>query len=404
LKLKSQLIAIIFLFYAFTAGNAAYFWYNLGLPIYGYKKEMPEVPTTSHHHTPKRKPKINEADDKSGYQMPSKIEIQTSDLLNFEFISVGLFFLCTLFLSYFASRTVFTPLSDLLRKMKNFKDGTAKLFPVSKVTDDISYLDSQFYEMATQSPKTTEFQDLDRAKTDFISVVSHELRTPMTAVKGSLSLILTTEQDQLSNETKEILGIAEKESDRLIRLINDILDLTKMETQQLPLDKKWFDLESVVQSAVEGMQGLFEVTKVRAEIVKPPKPIKAFFDHDRVQQIITNLMSNAVKFSPSGSVITISYAPHPNLQSKGVCIRVKDCGQGIKKDDMDHIFEKFRSTDSGRSKIIKGTGLGLPICKALVEQHGGEIAVQSTEGKGSTFYFTLPEPGNSTSKTKGAAA
>jgi signal transduction histidine kinase len=165
-----------------------------------------------------------------------------------------------------------------------------------------------------------------------------------------------------------------------------------MEAKQLPLDRKWSDLGSVAKEAVEGINGLLEVTKVSAQVVEPSVPVKAFMDRDRIQQVITNLLSNAVKFSPENSMVTLTYGPYPTNLGKGAIVKIIDSGPGIKAEDQPHLFEKFRSTDSGRSKAIKGTGLGLPICKALVEQHGGQIGVQSKIGQGSTFYFIIPEP------------
>lgn len=296
---------------------------------------------------------------------------------------------CTiLILMQFMRRRLFTPLSELAEKMHFFQAGNVELPPLTEADDEIGELAEQFYDMAGRVGHTvTELKELDKVKTDFISIASHELRTPMTSVKGSLSLILSGNLSEISKDVREILTIAEKETDRLIRLINDILDLTKMEAKKLPLDKKWWDLDEIIQSSIKALGGLFEVAKVGVKIHKSPQTIKAFVDHDRIQQVITNLVSNAVKFSSPGAEVIVYLGVH----EKGAIIKIRDSGSGIKPEDQDLVFEKFRSSDPRKSKIIKGTGLGLPICKALVEQHGGHIGLESEPGHGSTFFFTVPE-------------
>jgi signal transduction histidine kinase len=332
--------------------------------------------------------------------LQNSADAATSALVSFLALYLVIFLVTVIILGQFMRRRVFYPLARLSEKMKNFQAGHFQLPPQTQNNDEISDLEAQFYDMAGRVGDTvSDLKEIDKAKTDFISIASHELRTPMTAVKGSLSLILSGDLYKIDPDIKEILGIAEKETDRLIRLINDILDLTKMETKQLPLDKKPNDLGSVVKEAVDGVNGLLEVTKVSAKIIDPGYGVKVLIDRDRIQQVITNLLSNAIKFSPAKATVVVSYEAYPNKLGKGAIVRIKDSGNGIKPEDHAHMFEKFRSTDSGRSKVIKGTGLGLPICKALIEQHGGQIGVQSVIGEGSTFYFIIPDP-NTVTKAK----
>ncbi|MDZ4678188.1 MAG: HAMP domain-containing sensor histidine kinase [Oligoflexia bacterium] len=293
-----------------------------------------------------------------------------------------------LILNSFLQHRLFIPMGRLSEKMKDYQAGNYQLPPPDSNEDEVGQLEARFYEMAGRVGQTvTELKEIDRVKTDFISIASHELRTPMTSVKGSLSLILSGTVSDVNPEVKDLLTIAEKETDRLIRLINDILDLTKMESKKLSIDKKWHMLNEVVETAVSAIQGLLEITKVKIQMTFPNVQYKAFMDRDRITQVITNLLSNAAKFSPAGSMVTIGYEPYEN----GIMIYVSDQGPGIANEHKDHVFEKFRSTDAGKSKIIRGTGLGLPICKALVEQHGGRIGLESEFGKGATFYFILTE-------------
>jgi signal transduction histidine kinase len=301
---------------------------------------------------------------------------------------LAVFAITVLVMSQYLRRRIFAPLRVLSRKMSGFQAGNLELPPQVTSNDEISELESRFYDMAARVTHSfSELKELDKVKTDFISIASHELRTPMTAVKGSLSLILSGVFAEIPAEVRELLVIAEKESDRLIRLINDILDLTKMEAKKLPLKKEWADLNDVIKSAVQGIGGLLEVTKVRVEVQPLGQIVRANIDRDRIQQVVTNLLSNAVKYSPAGSAVRILFQPHES----GILVAISDSGPGIKPEDQGRLFEKFRSTDSSKSKIIKGTGLGLPISKAIVEQHNGQIGVQSQPGQGSTFYFILPE-------------
>jgi len=337
------------------------------------------------------------------YPLQHSADTATSALSGFLILYLVVFLVTVIILGQFMKRRVFYPLARLSEKMKNFQAGHFQLPPQTQNNDEISDLEAQFYDMAGRVGDTvSDLKEIDKAKTDFISIASHELRTPMTAVKGSLSLILSDDLYKVDPELKELLAIAEKETDRLIRLINDILDLTKMETKQLPLDRKPHLLGEVVKEALDGVKGLLEVTKVSAKIIEPGYPVKASIDRDRIQQVITNLLSNAIKFSPPHGMVEISYDTYPD--GKSAIVKVRDKGSGIKPEDLSHMFEKFRSTDSGRSKVIKGTGLGLPICKALVEQHGGQIGVKSVLGEGSTFYFIIPDPQFDLKKTVKEAA
>jgi signal transduction histidine kinase len=333
--------------------------------------------------------------------LESSADIATKGMAGFLLLYLAIMASTILILMRFMKRRLFAPLFDLSEKMKYFQAGKVELPPLTEAEDEIGDLEEKFYDMAGRVGHTvTELKELDKVKTDFISIASHELRTPMTSVKGSLSLILTGNLAELSPDVREILTIAEKETDRLIRLINDILDLTKMEAKKLPLDKKWCDLEEIIQASVKGLGGLFEVTKVNVRLQKSNEGIKALVDHDRIQQVITNLLSNAVKFSPAGSDVVVYCGAHES----GAVIKVRDSGPGIKLEDQPIVFEKFRSTDPRKSKIIKGTGLGLPICKALVEQHGGQIGLESEPGHGSTFYFTVPEVKITARANEGEAA
>lgn len=232
-----------------------------------------------------------------------------------------------------------------------------------------------------------EMKRLDQAKSEFLSIASHELRTPMTSIKGSLSLLASGVLGSLEPAPARLLTIAEIETDRLIRLINDILDLAKIEAGKLPLACTWMSWDEMVSKTRESLMGLALNAGVKIEFA-PIANLEVFMDRDRVQQVLTNLISNAVKFAPKNSAVQVV----TNRGRNGdLIVMVIDQGPGIAPLDRELIFEKFRQGTTEKNPLVKGTGLGLAIAKALVEEHGGVIGLKSDVGHGSTFWFTLPK-------------
>jgi len=225
---------------------------------------------------------------------------------------------------------------------------------------------------------------VDRMKSEFISVASHELRTPMTSIKGSVDLILSGFAGDMSPEMQELLEIAQKSCDRLVRLVNDILDLSKIESGQLRLNLARLDLTEVAVRAVCSVKALADKTGVRMRVERPHALPMVEADPDRIEQVITNLLSNAVKFSPpEGNVMVELYS-----DAEWVCCAVRDQGVGIAEKDLPRIFGKFQQLSEGRRR--GGTGLGLAITRGLIDEHRGSIWVESRVGEGSRFIFRLP--------------
>ncbi|HEY2931032.1 MAG TPA: PAS domain S-box protein [Acidobacteriota bacterium] len=230
----------------------------------------------------------------------------------------------------------------------------------------------------------SERREVDRLKREFVSTVSHELRTPLTSIRGSLSLLAGGALGQLPDEANEVVALAERNTIRLITLINDILDLERLESGKLEMHFETLAIESILKRSVEavhafgGQEGITIQTKAAAT--------KVFADGDRLVQVLVNLLSNAVKFSPRGSVVDIT----AQETSGWVEVSVIDHGRGIPATHRRVIFERFRQVEAGDSRQKGGTGLGLAICKAIIEQHGGTIGVESEEGKGSRFWFRIP--------------
>ena len=238
-----------------------------------------------------------------------------------------------------------------------------------------------------------ELQQLDRMKDEFISTVSHELRTPLTSIKGSAELLLSYEDEDRETQI-EFLQIINKESDRLTRLIDDVLDLSRMESRQMRWIWEELELAEVVNAAVDGTQALLMQKDLSIKVDLDPDLPSLWNDRDRLVQVVTNLLSNSIKFTPQGGKVWITAKSLAADESDGlgekleVC--VSDTGIGIQPAEYENIFQKFKQVGDTLSDKPKGTGLGLPICKEIVGHFGGKIWVESTHGKGSSFYFTVP--------------
>ena len=226
----------------------------------------------------------------------------------------------------------------------------------------------------------------DQFKNEFSATVSHELRTPLTAIRGSLGLVLGGVAGPVSDQAKPLLQMALTNCERLVRLINDILDIEKMESGKMDFKLESLDLIGLVRHALATNQPLAEAAKIRFVLVTDHDTIKIEGDQDRLIQVLTNLLSNASKYSPEAADVTISITKNEET----VRVAVSDSGRGIPHEFHSRIFQKFTQADSSDTRPKGGTGLGLNISKAIVEQLGGSIGFSTELGKGTTFYFDLP--------------
>ncbi len=237
----------------------------------------------------------------------------------------------------------------------------------------------------------TERYAVSRMKDEFISVVSHELRTPLTSIHGALELLDSEVIPLESERGRHVLAIAAENSQRLVRLVNDILQLERLESGKINLNQHVLSSTEVTGRAQELMQMLLERSKIKLVLEDPGLEIWA--DGDRIIQVLTNLLDNAIKFSEAdGEVcLKVEAAASPTVPGKNmVLFQVSDQGRGIPPDKLGSIFERFHQVDASDSRRRGGTGLGLAICRSIVQQHGGQIWVNSVLGQGSHFYFVLP--------------
>ncbi len=230
----------------------------------------------------------------------------------------------------------------------------------------------------------THRHEVDRMKDEFVSVVSHELRTPLTSIRGSLGLLAGGVLGELPVKGQRMLEIAVDNTDRLIRLINDILDIERIQSGAVVFQKQHCEAAELIAETLRIVVPLARDAGVDVGLAKVDGAV--WGDADRLIQTLTNLVSNAVKFSPPGGAVTLS-AERANGE---VRFRVMDEGRGIPTDRLETIFDRFAQVDASDSRQKGGTGLGLAICRSIVEQHGGRIWAESGAGPGSTFSFTIP--------------
>jgi PAS domain S-box-containing protein len=313
--------------------------------------------------------------------------------------------------SPFYADTVITALRDSLGNLRGF----------TEITRDIT----------EAKQRDAERRAVERMKDEFVSIVSHELRTPLTSIHGSLGMLASGLLSPDSDRGKRLLQIAADSTERLVRLINDVLDIERIESGKVEMVKQPCAVVNLLGEAVDGMQAIADAAGIT--LAAFPVDVEVNADRDRILQTLTNLLSNAIKFSPSSSTVRVSaqlidreekakgkrqkaeqwraentlptasppnssfsaprspspgppFSPPPSV----LLFSVQDEGRGIPADKLESIFERFQQVDASDSRHQDGTGLGLTICRSIVRQHGGRIWVESEVGRGSTFYFTLP--------------
>lgn len=268
-------------------------------------------------------------------------------------------------------------------------DEKGKIVGLVGITRDITkrkHLEIMHGEKERLEKKLKALEDLNRMKSEFISVVSHELRTPLAIINEAISLLFDQVVGPINNKQSEIIVKAKNNVGRLKKLIDELLDLSRLESEHFKLHYSLVNLNELLEDSSGFFKNLAQEKGITLVYNLPKRSVNIFLDFERINQVISNLITNAVKYTEEGGKITIKLEM---LESK-VRILVMDTGTGIAHDDVQRIFHRFVQVSKKAEAIKKGVGLGLSITKDLVEKHGGEIWVESKLGVGSKFYFTLP--------------
>jgi two-component system, OmpR family, phosphate regulon sensor histidine kinase PhoR len=243
----------------------------------------------------------------------------------------------------------------------------------------------------------TRERELERVRSDFLTVVSHELRTPLTAVKGSLDLLLDGDAGSLEPLQQRFLQTARRNTERLISLVHDLLDLSRLEAGQVSLTLQPADIRRIVDDVVIGLGTIFDSKHQAVHLELPTQPILVLADRRRFEQVVTNLLGNAATYTPEEGQIEIRARPDPAAGQ--AVLTVRNSGPGIAPEDREHLFEKFYRGGNALTRQDGGSGLGLAIVKSLVDLHHGTIAVESEPGKGAAFIVRLPLAGDERENT-----
>lgn len=271
-------------------------------------------------------------------------------------------------------------------------------FYVEKLDASDTRLLAAMETVGTELGRVIERNQVTRLKDDFVSTVSHELRTPLTAIRGSLGLLQHGVVGELSPDVLEMVTIANESCMRLVRLINDLLDVQKLSAGRIEIHRENIDVRGLLATIIAENWDMANSAKVRLILEPGPSFGSVSMDRDRFIQIVTNLVSNAVKFSPPETDVTLrAYATHDKVR-----VEVCDRGPGIPKEFRSSIFEQFAQGDASSTRKKDGSGLGLNIAKRLVELHGGVIGFEDREGGGTTFYFEVPAETSNSSANRPA--
>jgi len=282
----------------------------------------------------------------------------------------------SIIMALYFSKSISGRLSILADNAMRVKD-RKELNPLISGSDEIAELDKVFHTMSNALIKA------EQTKAEFVSMISHDLRSPLTSLQFTLALAEKGAFGEINEKGKERFERADNTVQRLVKLINELLDIEKMEAGMLNMVTAPEDLDAIAKRAVDSVAALAEKKSISIET--PASSLKIDVEADRIVQVLVNLLSNAIKFSPEGSTISISASELPT----GVKVSVVDQGRGIPKEMIKTIFDRFSQVDHADATTHGGSGLGLAICKAIIEGHGGIIGVDSHEGEGSQFWFIV---------------
>jgi two-component system, OmpR family, phosphate regulon sensor histidine kinase PhoR len=268
---------------------------------------------------------------------------------------------------------------------------------INAISTPIRRHDGETLGLVTVLEDMTRERELERVRSDFLTVVSHELRTPLTAVKGSLDLLLDGDAGALEPLQQRFLQTARRNAERLISLVQDLLDLSRLEAGQVSLTLQPADIRRILDDVIIGLGAIFESKHQQVHVELPTQPVLVMADRRRFEQVVTNLLGNASNYTPEEGRIEVRAQPDPDAGQ--AVLTVRNSGPGIAPEDREHLFEKFYRGGNALTRRDGGSGLGLAIVKSLVDLHHGTIAVESEPGNGAAFIVRLPLAGDERANT-----
>ncbi|KYK33553.1 MAG: hypothetical protein AYK22_06550 [Thermoplasmatales archaeon SG8-52-3] len=289
-------------------------------------------------------------------------------------------------IGFFVTRSISKPINELYKATLELEKGNYDIRIDIKTDDEISELGNAFnLTSAALGKLEQERKEIDNAKTEFLSITSHELRSPMTPMKAQLQMLQEGYFGKLNKKTKDSLEIITRNADRLDNIIVDFLEISRIEAARLKFNFKETDISQIVDETTKFMEGFAKEKNIRL-VVKTANIPKIEVDPDRLIQVLRNLINNAIKFSEENSKIEID----TKLKGNYILFSVKDYGCGLNSENQIRIFEPFYQVENSSHRKHGGTGLGLAICRGIVEAQKGKLWVESKEGRGSKFSFTVP--------------
>lgn len=313
------------------------------------------------------------------HQNLDEINALQNALLQRVYIALIIIYLLSFMIFLAFELLVHRPLVEITQAATQYASGNLNYEIPIRTSDEIGYLSASLNYMSSQ------LRDMENYQKKFVANVSHDFRSPLTSIKGYIEAMADgTIPPEMQSK---YLNIILFETERLTDLTRDLLELNAFDTQELLLNREAFDIHEVIRSTAASFEGTCTQKKISIELVLATRHLSVFADKHKIQQVLYNLIDNAIKFSDPDSIITVETTE----RGEKVFVSVKDNGVGIPRDSLNKIWERFYKTDSSRGKDKKGTGLGLSIVKESIQAHGENINVISTEGVGSEFTFTLPK-------------
>ena len=308
----------------------------------------------------------------------SDIRASSEDILSISYIVMVIIFLLSFIILLFFTEFVYSPLKKITTATEQYASGNMHYELSVDSDDEIGYLAAALSYMASEIAKNEDGQK------KFIANVSHDFRSPLTSIKGYLDAMLDGTIPPGMHE--KYIGIVRNETERLTKLTNSLLTLNNLNMRGMVLEKSIFDINQVIRNTVASFEGTLQKKRISIELVLTGEILPVEADMGRIQQVLYNLLDNAIKFSHHDSTIKIETTE----KHQKVFVSVKDSGIGIPKESLKLIWDRFYKTDLSRGKDKKGTGLGLSITKEIIHAHNENINVISTEGVGTEFIFSLP--------------